>query len=289
MPGDQLCLLSVHAHPDDEASKGAATIAKYHAEGIRTVLVCCTGGEAGDVLNPAMDNDHVRDNLPAIRIRELEESVAIIGYDHLELLGFRDSGMPGTTANEDPRCFARASDEDAVGRLVRIVRAHRPDVIVTYDDQQEFYPHPDHLRAHDIGVEAFHAAADPRVFPEFGSPWKAKKLYYSVWSMAKLRLQHDTLLQAGIESPFPETLHEFPDGDHRITTTIDVFDWLDVRASALRAHASQIAPESPIWFGFPPALQRALSGHDDYILVESLVETTLPETDLFAGLREREE
>ena len=129
--GNPLCLLAVHAHPDDEASKGAGTVAKYTAEGIRCVLVCCTGGEAGDILNPAADTADVRDNLAAVRMAELRASVDAIGYSSLHLLGYHDSGMPDTETNARPDNFANAPLEEAVGRLVRIIRAERPQVIIT--------------------------------------------------------------------------------------------------------------------------------------------------------------
>src|SRR5579872_5793566 len=130
----RLCLMTVHAHPDDEASKGPATVARYHDEGVHTVLVCCTGGEEGDILNPAMDRPEVRENLSEIRRQELEESTRIIGYDEVVMLGYRDSGMPDSEANADPRCFAKAPLEEAVGRLVAVIRRVRPQVMVTYAD-----------------------------------------------------------------------------------------------------------------------------------------------------------
>src|ERR1700691_3926512 len=99
---EPLCLLSVHAHPDDESSKGAGTIARYHAEGVRTVLVTCTGGEEGEILNPALDTAEVRADITAIRGRELEAAARIIGYDEVVLLGYRDSGMAGSEANARP-------------------------------------------------------------------------------------------------------------------------------------------------------------------------------------------
>src|SRR6202167_170162 len=102
---EPLCLLSVHAHPDDESSKGACTVARYHAEGVRTVLVTCTGGEAGDILNPALDVAEVKANLGEFRRRELAVAAEIIGYDEVILHGYRDSGMPGSESNSDPRCF----------------------------------------------------------------------------------------------------------------------------------------------------------------------------------------
>ena len=167
---EPLCLLSVHAHPDDEASKGAGTVARYRDEGVRTVLVCCTGGEEGDILNPAMDRPEVRERLPEVRREELEASTKIIGYDEVILLGYRDSGMPDTEANARPEAFANAPLDESAGRLVAIIRRARPQVIITYGDDQSGYPHPDHLRVHDISVAAFDRAGDPDWYPELGEP-----------------------------------------------------------------------------------------------------------------------
>ena len=161
----RLCVLSVHAHPDDEASKGAATIARYHAEGVHTVLVTCTGGEAGEILNPEADTAEAQTDLAAVRMRELEDAVRIIGYDSLHLLGYRDSGMPDTDHNAHPENFANADLDEAVGRLVRIVRAERPQVMITYSNEQGGYSHPDHIRVHEISVLAFERVRRPRVVP----------------------------------------------------------------------------------------------------------------------------
>ena len=158
---DRLCLLQVHAHPDDEASKGAGTTAKYAAEGVHAVLVCCTGGEAGDILNPAVDTPETRANLYAVRMAELQASVDALGYASLHLLGYHDSGMPDSETNARPDNFANAPLDEAVERFVRIIRAERPQVIITYRDEQNFYPHPDHIRVHQISGPAFDAAGDP--------------------------------------------------------------------------------------------------------------------------------
>ena len=166
-----LCVLSVHAHPDDEASKGASTMALYGAEGVRTVLVTCTGGEAGEILNPAADSDEARTDLAAVRAAELDESVRIIGYDALHMLGYRDSGMAGTEPNAHPDSFANADLDEAVGRLVAIVRAERPQVIIGYA-RDRVYVHPDHLRVHEISVLAFERAGDPDWYPDAGEPWE---------------------------------------------------------------------------------------------------------------------
>src|SRR3954447_20185807 len=194
-----LRLLTVHAHPDDESSKGAGTVAKYHDSGVRCVLVCCTGGEAGFILNPAMDTDEVKADIAGVRRRELETAAAIIGYDELVWLGYRDSGMPDMPENADPRCFARADLDEAVGRLVAIIRRERPQVIVTYPDEQTRYPHPDHLRVHEISMIAFDAAGDPDRYAELGEPWQPLKLYYSTWSRARIVATHAKLLELGLE------------------------------------------------------------------------------------------
>jgi mycothiol S-conjugate amidase len=247
--------------------------------------VCCTGGEAGDILNPAMDRPEVRERLHEVRMEELARSTAAIGYDEVVLLGYRDSGMPDTPENADPRCFARAPMDEAVGRLVKIIRRERPQVIVTYADDQEGYPHPDHLRVHDITLPAFDAAGDPDAFPEAGPPWQPLKLYYVAWSRARILAMHQKFLDLGLESPFGDRWFERPDHDHRITTRLDVTEHDNVRRAALIAHATQIDPESPFWFGLPADV--VAYGYDDYILARSLVDTASPEDDLFAGVRDR--
>jgi mycothiol S-conjugate amidase len=282
---ERLCLLAVHAHPDDEASKGAGSVAKYHAEGVHCVLVTCTGGEEGEILNPAMDRPEVRDRLHEVRMEELRRAVEIIGYDELVLLGYRDSGMPGTPANEDPMSFARAELSEAVGRLVAIIRRTKPQVVITYPDDQQGYPHPDHLRVHDISIVAFESAGDPDAFPEAGEPWQPLKLYYSAWSRARVETTHNKMLELGLESPFDENWFKRPSQDDRITTKVDVTDHYDVRLEALKAHATQVDPTSKFWFGLPPEIARTVYPYEDYILARSLVETAAVEDDLFAGVR----
>lgn len=283
----RLCLMTVHAHPDDEASKGAGTVARAHAEGVHTVLVCCTGGEQGDILNPVVDSPEVRERLAEIRMEELAASMEVIGYDELVLLGYRDSGMAGAPENEDPRCFARADHDEAVGRLVAAIRHHRPHVLVIYSDDQTGYPHPDHLRVHDIGVAAFEAAGDPTAYSDAGDPWQPLKLYYTLWSKARVLAEHERFLALGLESPFGPEWLERRDQDDRITTTVDITDYADVRPRALLAHRTQVDPESPMWFGLPPDEARTVHPFDEYILARSLVDSSVPEDDLFAGVADR--
>lgn len=279
-----LRLLTVHAHPDDESSKGAATVHRYAREGARCVLVCATGGEEGDILNPAMDRPEVRERLPEVRIEELARAAGIIGYHEVVMLGYRDSGMAGTEANSRPGCFATADLGEAVGRLVEVIRRERPQVVVTYADDQEGYPHPDHLRVHDISMVAFDAAADPDRYPDAGPPWQVSKMYYSAWTKARLVAMHEKFLDLGLESPFSDEWLARPGLDHRITTRIEVRPEDDVRDAALLAHATQVDPASPFWFGLPTEAGNAYP-FDDYILARSVVDTPVPEDDLFAGLR----
>lgn len=288
-------LLTVHAHPDDESSKGPATVARYHAAGVRTVLVCCTGGEAGDILNPAMDTEEVRRNLPAVRRQELAEAATVIGYDEVVMLGYRDSGMPGTEANKHPECFARAPLDEAVGRLVAILRNQRPTVVVTYPEDQSSYPHPDHLRVHEVTVAAFVAAADPDAYPDAGAPWPVAKLYASGWSARRIIAMHEKFEELGLESPFDQARLERAARPQRArTTVIDVDGYTDVRREALLAHRTQVDPRSRRWFGLPPEVLRSIDPVDEYDLLQTAAGWVDPlpsplgpgpvEDDLFAGV-----
>ncbi len=287
--GNRLCLVQVHAHPDDEASKGSGTVAKYAAEGIRSVLVCCTGGEAGDILNPAVDTPEVRENLLAVRMQELQASVDVLGYDALHLLGYHDSGMADTEVNARPDNFANAPLDEAVERLVRVIREERPQVIVTYADDREFYPHPDHIRVHEISPPAFEAAGDPDRFPDAGEPWQPAKLYYTGWSRRRVLALHEAFEQRGLESPFAQWFERgFPDNDDRFTTFVDVGDFLHKRRAALLAHRTQVDPDG-FWMRLPDGVIRQVFPWEEYQLARSHVDNGVsegdPEDDLFAGLR----
>ncbi|MGK2929011.1 MAG: mycothiol conjugate amidase Mca [Acidimicrobiales bacterium] len=284
MPGPR-CILTVHAHPDDESSKGAGTIAKYRDQGVRTVLVCCTGGEEGDILNPAMEREDVRADLPAVRIEELDRAAKVIGYDQTILLGYRDSGMPETEANARPEAFANAPLDEAVGRLVAILREERPQVVVTYGDDQSGYPHPDHLMVHDVTMPAIDRAADPSWYPEAGAPHLVAKVYWVSWSRARMVAMHEKFRELGLESPFDDKWFERPSQDDRITTRVDISDYGDVRWDALLAHATQIDPDSPFWFGLPRDVASGLHPWDEYELARSEVESDESAGDLFDGIR----
>jgi mycothiol S-conjugate amidase len=284
----ELHAMFVHAHPDDESSKGAATMARYAKEGYRISVVTCTDGAAGDILNPAMDRPGVAERMVEIRREELERALEILGVREQFDLGYRDSGYvedfegDGTRLAHD--CFFNIPVEQATGRLVEVIRAERPDVLVTYPPGGG-YPHPDHIRCHDISAAAFDVAADASAYPDGGEPWQVRKLYYvGAFSRSKVEALHQACLQRGIESPFSEWLERWdPDEVDPSTTHIDVGEYLATRSQALLAHATQIDPDGT-WFRVPDDLVREIHPWEDYQLARSEVATDLPEDSLFAGL-----
>jgi len=276
--------MTIHAHPDDESSKGAGSVALYSDAGIKATLVCCTGGEEGDILNPAMDLPEVRENIGAVRRKELAKAAKIIGYRDVHYLGYRDSGMPESEANNNPDCFANAPLDEAVERLVRIIREEKPHVIVTYPDDQQGYQHPDHLKVFDISIPAWEAAGDPTKFLQSGDPWTPLKLYYTTWSRARIEALHAMFKKLELESPFNDAWFDRPSQDHRITTKINVSDHSQRRTDALLAHATQVDPESPFWFGLPSDKSAEAYPWDDYILAFNRAGPISEETDLFEGI-----
>lgn len=259
-------------------------MARYRSRGVHSVLVCCTGGEAGDILNPAMDRPDIKERLHEVRLEELAASTALIGYSEVVMLGYRDSGMPGTPPNEDPRSFAQAPLDEAVAKLVAVIRQERPQVVITYPANQEGYPHPDHLKVHAITVPAFDAAGNPDAYPEAGPPWQPLKLYYTSWSRKRIVAMHEKYLALGLESPYDEKWFERGRDAEEATTVIDVTGFTRVRDEALLAHTTQIDPTSKFWFGLPPEVAQTVYPYDEYILARSLVPTSVPEDDLFAGI-----
>jgi mycothiol S-conjugate amidase len=284
--------MAVHAHPDDESSKGAATMARYAREGVQVLVATLTGGERGDILNKAMDRPEVRANLPQIRREEMARAREILGVRQ-QFLGFTDSGLPeGDPLPPLPAgCFALQSLEVAAEPLVRAVREFRPHVILTYDEQGG-YPHPDHIKTHEVAVEAFEAAADPDRYPGTGDPWQPLKLYYfATFHKDRFTALHEEMLRRGLESPYADWFKRWdePADGHReyeITSRVPCGDYFPVRDQALLAHATQIDPQGS-WFACPQEVQRAAWPTEDYHLARSVVDTELPEDDLFDGVRER--
>jgi N-acetyl-1-D-myo-inositol-2-amino-2-deoxy-alpha-D-glucopyranoside deacetylase len=285
---DLLTLMTVHAHPDDEAISTGGVLARYAAEGLQTVLVTCTGGEVGEIADPALAQP---ENLGEVREAELRAACDLLRVSHFHLLGYRDSGMAGTPDNDAPGAFWRADLDEATGQLVALVRRYRPQVLVTYDENG-FYGHPDHIQANRVTVAAFHAAGDPSRYPELGPPWTPSKLYYTAVPISRLLAFGARLAEAGIELPGgdDESEPEFGTPDEQITTEIDVRDFAAVKREALALHRSQVGPES--WFlRLPPELWLEAFGTEHFVLAAAAPPrapaggSSEREDDLFDGLR----
>ena len=284
---DPLTLMAVHAHPDDEAIGTGGILARAAAEGIRTVLVTCTGGEVGEI---APETGATPETLAEVRKRELEEACDILGIHHLEMLGYRDSGMIGTVDNHHPESFYQADLGHAISRMVSLVRKYRPSVIVTYDENG-FYGHPDHINAHRVAVGAYHRAGDAAL-EDGHEPFSPKKLYYTAIATSQFKEFGRRLRELGINGPGGASAEgdaeqaDPPWGtpDALVTTVVDVAAHVEKKRRALWAHATQMGPE--VFFAkLPEPVFDSLFGSESFKLVQARVGLSLPETDLFAGLR----
>lgn len=288
--------MAVHAHPDDESSKGAATTAKYAAEGNDVLVVTLTGGERGSILNPAMDVPGILDRINEVRREEMAEAARALGVRQ-HWLGFVDSGLPeGDPLPPLPEgSFALVPLEEATEALVRVVREFKPHVMTTYDENGG-YPHPDHIMCHKVSVAAFEAAGDPERFPDVGEPWTPLKLYYDHgFSIQRMEVFAEEFERIGEPFPMQEWLDRFramaaERGDimGRVTTQIECGKYFPQRDDALRAHATQIDPNGA-FFAIPMEMQQRLWPTEEFELARTRVRTEIPETDLFAGIREDED
>ena len=287
-----LRLLAVHAHPDDESSKGAATFAWYRSRGARVLVVSCTGGERGGVLNPGLEaRVHADRDIGGLRRHEMARAQDLLGIEH-RWLGYLDSGLPPEGVAVPANSFGAIPAAISARPLVRIIREFRPQVLITYDENGG-YPHPDHIRSHDISVLAFDAAADPAQYPGTGAPWQVSKLYYDrIFNADRVNAVHAAMTAAEPPHPdaesFGELVEWMRERRHPITSRVPSGDFFETRDAALRAHASQVPPDDRFWF-WDNELQRRAWPTEDFQLVRTHVETDLPEDDLFAGIADTED
>jgi N-acetyl-1-D-myo-inositol-2-amino-2-deoxy-alpha-D-glucopyranoside deacetylase len=290
---DARSVLFVHAHPDDESIETGATIAKYAAQGARVTLVTCTLGEMGEVIPPELAHLawQAGGGLGQHRIGELAEACAALGVTDHRFLGgagrWRDSGMMGTPANDEPGCFWQADVDEAARDLLGIIREVRPQVLVTYD-ARGFYGHPDHIQAHRVSWRAFELASG------LVSKFYATAIPRSVLAEAMALLAVDARggQIGGVEFSRVQSLDELPFGadDDEVTTQIDATDYLDAKVAAMHAHATQIAVDSP-FFALSDMVGRKALGIEYFTLLARPPGFALTgdgaggrETDLFAGL-----
>jgi LmbE family N-acetylglucosaminyl deacetylase len=274
---EPLTLMAVHAHPDDESSSTGGVLARCSAEGFRTVVVTCTNGEFGDApggIKPGVDG-HDPEEVAGIRQNELKQACAILGVTHLEMLGYHDSGMPDWEYKDRTDVFCNVPLEESTERLVKLYELYRPDVVVTYDEQGG-YNHPDHIQASRITMAALAATGIPR---------KAYLIARRRRDWAGLReiLEAQGVELPPIPEPSPERLRVMEAAEARITTSVDVSAFVDQKRDALQTHASQIAES---WFGKLPAeAYRSVFGHETFIRAHDTTGASVPESDLFAGIR----
>ncbi len=283
---EALRLMAVHAHPDDESSKGAATTARYVHDGAEVLVVTATGGERGDILNPKLKDDvHILRDLAQVRRDEMAAAQQALGVQHT-WLGFVDSGLPeGDPLPPVPDgSFYKEPLEVPTEALVREIRRFRPHVVTTYDENGG-YPHPDHVMTHRVSMAAFLAAGDPEAYPNAGEPWQPLKLYYNGgFGQGRIQALHEKLEELGQESPFVEWIERAAKRPQRtVTTQVPCADFFDARDEALRAHATQVDPDG-FFFAVGNDLQAEVWPTEEYELALSHVPTQIPEDDLFAGI-----
>ena len=265
-----LTLMAVHAHPDDEASTTGGILAKYAAEGIRTVLVTCTNGELGDLPTAKPGEEgHDTTDVVALRMEELRESCKVLGVTHLELLGYHDSGMMGWETNDAPGSFWSMPVDDAAAPLVELIERYQPDVVVTYDDFG-FYGHPDHIQAHRITMAALEKTGS------------TAKLYFPTFRRSSLPGFMAELEKAGVELPDIDE-SEFGAPDEAIGATIDCREHAPAKLAALAAHVSQ--QENIFFLRMPMEAFTAGFGTEEFIRVRPEGTPGYVESDLFEGLR----
>ncbi|HET9072365.1 MAG TPA: PIG-L family deacetylase [Acidimicrobiales bacterium] len=277
-----LCLMAVHAHPDDEATSTGGVLARYAAEGVRTVLVTCTDGSCGDGPGGVKPGEpgHDREAVAAARLVELRRSAELLGVGSLELLGYRDSGMMGWATNDEPGAFWGMDVAEAAAPLVELMERHRPQVVVTYD-ANGFYGHPDHIMAHRIATAAAETSGVPA------------KLYHTAVPRSGLAEFAAALREAGVEPPGPSDREEGqfaeaeePDWgtpDELVTTAVDVSGYVDAKFAALAAHASQA--DNVFFLRLGPDLYGRFFGQEWFVRASDRSGAAVPEDDLFAGLR----
>lgn len=270
----QLTLMAVHAHPDDECLSTGGVLARYSDEGIRTVLVTCTNGEQGDGPGGVKPGDpgHNDAEVAERRLAELRESVQHLGIEHLELLGYRDSGMDGWDTNTHPDAFANVAVDVAAARLGELIKRYRPQVVVTYDETGgSGYNHPDHVQAHRITVAAVEATGI------------ADKLYYTAIPRAAIKQMFEFMRTSGVDLGDFQPSDDFGTPDELVTTVVDVAPYVGRKLKALQSHESQ--GENIFLLRMPEEAQQQAFSAESFTRVVNRVTAPDHEDDLFAGLR----
>lgn len=227
------------AHPDDESFAAAGTIARAVARGTHVTILSATRGERGESAIAGVDSP---ETLAAIREQELRTAMAVLGVSDIRFLGYWDSGMEGTPANDDPRAFVRVSRAEVVIRLVVQIRGLRPAIVVTFGEDGG-YGHPDHVAIHHATVEAIRLAAEADYRPELGEPWRVGALYHTA-APRELLLEYAARNDGPFRHLSEEARQRMGTPDAEITTRIHVAPLLPTKAAAILAHRSQVPDPS---------------------------------------------
>jgi mycothiol conjugate amidase Mca len=279
----ELRLLCVHAHADDESITMGGLLAQCADRGIRTCNICCTDGKLATIVDPSMPEETTRPRLVEIRQQELRDACRILGVSEVHFLGYGDSGMAGEPTNDLPDAFWKAPIDEAARRIVEHVRRFKPHVMITYDANGG-YGHPDHIQTHRVTVLAVEAA-QLRMYPDAGDPWRVQKLYYTAFPVSEWRKIDQLAKAAGIETPFGDgdpADSPFLAPDEWVTTTVDCRDQMQRKRDAMLAHHSQIQPDWPL-LNVPDEIAREFAT-EYFVLTISRRPPVLPETDVFAGI-----
>ncbi len=280
-------LLAVFAHPDDETFGPGGTLARYAAEGVDVHYACATRGDVGTVDAELMQGFATVGDL---RWSELQAAVKILGLTGLHWLGYRDSGMPGSEDNRHPDALVQADHNVLVGKIVAVIRALRPYVVITFDPCGG-YGHPDHVSIHYATKKAFAVASDLAQYPEQVTqglaPFAPQKLYYTAFPKRFLRFAVTGLRLVGRDpAKFGRNqdinLAEIASWDQQVTTRIDIARFLDIKQQASTCHKSQAGPGG--MFGWLPGpIRKRLMGAETFTRAQPPVSgDPRQETDLFA-------
>jgi LmbE family N-acetylglucosaminyl deacetylase len=278
-----LTLMAVHAHPDDESNSTGGTLARYSAEGVRTVLVTCTNGEFGDApgrIKPDQDG-HDPDDVARIRLQELKVATEALGVSHVETLGYRDSGMRGWPQNDDPRAFHHQDDDGVAARIAELFDRFRPQVVVTYFGNSG-YNHPDHLKAHDVTRLAVERTRIPSKLYLIARPRSYRERMRAIAEEYGIEMPPLPQRPPPTEGMMPDAPRPFGVDDSMITTTVDASAYWQQKRVALAAHASQL--EDSFFVRFPDEAFAKAFGVESFIRDYDTTGASLPEDDLFAGL-----
>ena len=280
-----LRLLAVTAHPDDETFGCGGVLAKYANEGATVSVVCATRGEAGQISDPALATP---ENLAEVREEELRQACQTLGVHHLEVLGYRDSGMDGTESNHHPLSLLQAERTELTGKIVAAIRKEKPQVIITFDPSGG-YGHPDHITIHEATSKAFFLASDAEQYAaqltNGLSPFEPQKLYYFVFPRSGAIAFRQALKEAGVASDIIEKEELTGVPDEEISTILDVGRYSEIKERAAQAHQTQTMKDD-VFDWMPETLRNR------FLSTEYLVRAVPPfipaddptETDLFGGV-----